>query len=194
MKITAKSMIIVLFVLLTAQIASAYYCPSTGRWLSRDPIGEPGFQALQMASVGRSVAGSPKLASSRWINRDLMGEFEAEALPSTDANSDEEGLIPYNFVENNPVNSIDKYGLICVKTTTDLVDYTWVKGNIFKRGLIATFIGSQFPVVSGKCACSCKLFPKIYYPPGIPLADPPLPVKNVLIIVYLKITIDVCSN
>ena len=34
---TTKSFLVVLFVLAAAQIASAYYCPSTGRWLSRDP-------------------------------------------------------------------------------------------------------------------------------------------------------------
>ena len=65
---TTKSIITVLFVVLTAQIASAYYCPSTGRWLSRDPIGEPGFQTAQVANVVRSV--SP----SRWINRGTIGE------------------------------------------------------------------------------------------------------------------------
>jgi hypothetical protein len=68
---TTKSIIVVLFVLLTAQIASAYYCPSTGRWLSRDPIAEPGFQTSQMASV---VPKSPQLAPSRWLNRDPIGE------------------------------------------------------------------------------------------------------------------------
>ena len=77
---TAKSIVVVLFVLLTAQIASAYYCPSTGRWLSRDPIGEPGFQALQMA-----VQTSP-IMRGRWINRDSIGQskfgFTANNLPS----------------------------------------------------------------------------------------------------------------
>jgi hypothetical protein len=70
---TAKSIIVVLFVLLTAQITSAYYCPSTGRWLSRDPIGEPGFQTAQMASV---VPRSSQLALRRWINRDSIGKPE----------------------------------------------------------------------------------------------------------------------
>ena len=85
---TVKSIIVVLFVLLTAQIASAYYCPSTGRWLSRDPIGEPGFQALQMASVVRSV--SP----SRWINRDQKN-----------------GINLYATINNNSICNIDILGL-----------------------------------------------------------------------------------
>ena len=63
-----KSILVVMFVLLTAQIASAYYCPSTGRWLSRDPIGEPGFETSQM------VAQTPEVTSDRWINRDSAGE------------------------------------------------------------------------------------------------------------------------
>ena len=67
---TAKSIVVVLFVLLTAQIASAYYCPSTGRWLSRDPIGEPGFQALQTASSTSGIGNSVLQPSGRWVNRD----------------------------------------------------------------------------------------------------------------------------
>jgi hypothetical protein len=87
---TAKSIIVVLFVLLTAQIASAYYCPSTGRWLSRDPIGEPGFRALQMASV----------APSRWINRDPI----KKGGPSL-----------YQFVGDDSINRIDALGLMTIQ-------------------------------------------------------------------------------
>ena len=43
---TIESIAVALFVLLTAQIASAYYCPSTGRWPSRDPIEEKGGKNL----------------------------------------------------------------------------------------------------------------------------------------------------
>jgi hypothetical protein len=91
---TAKSIIVVLFVLLTAQIASAYYCPSTGRWLSRDPIGEPGFQALHMASV---VPRSPQLAPIRWIYRDAISGHSRINL--------------YVFVLNEPVRRVDLLGL-----------------------------------------------------------------------------------
>jgi len=88
---TAKSIIVVLFVLLTAQIASAYYCQSTGRWLSRDPIGESGFQIQQTAS----------LPSGRWIQRDSIGERGGPNL--------------YGFIANNPVNSVDELGLCNIK-------------------------------------------------------------------------------
>jgi hypothetical protein len=131
---TAKSIIVVLFVLLTAQIASAYYCPSTGRWLSRDPIGESGFQALQRASVVRSIT------PSRWINRDSIGETKiqeavhfqkglAELMMANPAlamriqnqlakleNNSNNKVDPsasnlYMFVENNPASDVDVLGL-----------------------------------------------------------------------------------
>jgi hypothetical protein len=97
---TAKSIIVVLFVLLTAQIASAYYCPSTGRWLSRDPIGEPGFENLRAASVTPKVGkvvSSVSLRSSRWINRDSV---ETQKEPNR-----------YVFVKNNPELNVDLLGL-----------------------------------------------------------------------------------
>ena len=95
---TTKSIIVVLFVLLTAQIASAYYCPSTGRWLSRDPIGEPGFQAMQTASSPSGIGNSQP--SGRWINRDRIEE--------------KDGMNLFGFINGNPINLIDALGLkIC---------------------------------------------------------------------------------
>jgi hypothetical protein len=93
---TAKSIIVILFVLLTAQIASAYYCPSTGRWLSRDPISEPGFQALQTASSPSGMGNSVLKTSGRWVNRDGNGE------PSSKA---------YGFINNNAITGYDILGL-----------------------------------------------------------------------------------
>jgi len=97
---TIKSIITVLVVLLTAQIASAYYCPSTGRWLSRDPLGEPGFENLRAAGatprIGQ-VTSPISLTSSRWINRD----------PISTANDPNR----YAFVKNAPVNLADPLGL-----------------------------------------------------------------------------------
>jgi hypothetical protein len=99
MKIT-KSIIVVLFVLLTAQIASAYYCPSTGRWLSRDPLGEPGFENLRAAGavprIGQ-VTSPISITSSRWINRDPIVEAKE---PNR-----------YVFVKNSPIQKIDIHGL-----------------------------------------------------------------------------------
>lgn len=99
MKTTKQKLanIIMLFAaLLMAQTALAFYNPSTGTWLSRDPIGEPGFQALQMASA-KSQAGSRVLESTHWISRDPIGE--------------KEGINLYVFVMNNGINKSDFLGL-----------------------------------------------------------------------------------
>ena len=81
-------------VLLATQTAFAYYNPSTGRFLSRDPIGEPGFQALQRV---QAVPQPTAVASSsgRWIQRDRPNNQNR-----------------YLFVGNNAVNSVDPLGLI----------------------------------------------------------------------------------
>ena len=98
---TVKSIIVVLFALLTAQIATAFYCPSTGRWLSRDPIGEPGFQALQTSSLPSRIGNSVLQTSGRWVNRDSIKESG--------------GLNLYGCMANNPINQIDLLGLCKIK-------------------------------------------------------------------------------
>lgn len=108
---------VVLFVtMLTAQTVLAYYDPSTGRFLSRDPIGEPGFQVLQRAQ-GTSPVGPMPVAqqSSRWINRDA--DFDSEeaggASPRLAAALAEPNI--YAFVLNDPENRVDSLGLISFK-------------------------------------------------------------------------------
>lgn len=117
---TAKSIIVVLFVLLTAQIASAYYCPSTGRWLSRDPIGEPGFQNSQTASLPLRIGNSQ--SSSHWINRDLINELALNILTRNRkfVGRSQEGSL-YCFVSDDPVGKFDVLGLSAadVKAITD---------------------------------------------------------------------------
>lgn len=106
-----KSIVIVLFVLLMAQIASAYYCPSTGRWLSRDPIGEPGFQALQIASQ-TSIKPTPLPSSDRWISRDPIPGREGKNL--------------YGFVENEAISQVDYLGLCkCGVKSFKYLDQGW---------------------------------------------------------------------
>ena len=80
---------IVLFVALwMTQTALAWYDPSTQRWLTRDPIGELGFQTVQANT-----------SSGPWINRDSidMSESEPDNL--------------YTFVHNKGVNKFDPLGL-----------------------------------------------------------------------------------
>ena len=107
---------------LTAQSVFAYYNPSTGRFLSRDPIGEPGFQVLQMAQ-GASQVGPVPMAqqSSRWINRDSVQEISAKLLKQSGEGSpvmfmDWQSVLrdtanAYRFVGNTPVNRWDVLGL-----------------------------------------------------------------------------------
>jgi len=90
-----------MFVLLTAQIASAYYFPSTGRWLSRDPIGETGFENLRAAGAVPSIQRS--LPTGRWINRDSIEKKDRASFDS--------GPNAYDCVGNNPMNIFDPLGL-----------------------------------------------------------------------------------
>jgi hypothetical protein len=93
-----KSIIVVLFVLLSTQIASAYYCPSTGRWLSRDPKGELGFTLLK----------------DGWIKRSRSSSNQ-NCCPSCKRNANKNLIIGdaniYAFVNNDPLERIDYLGL-----------------------------------------------------------------------------------
>jgi hypothetical protein len=90
-----------LFVALwTTQSARAWYDPSTGRWLTRDPIGEPGFQVLRRAATTPQPEGALS-SPTRWIHRDSR-----------------ENENRYLFVLNDPVNEIDYLGLATVPEGT----------------------------------------------------------------------------
>lgn len=91
---TIKSILVVLFMLAAVQIASAYYCPATGRWLSRDPISEPGFQVLQVAQLPDPI----QQQAARWIDRD-------PATMQQTAN-------PYAFLGNKPIRQTDLLGMV----------------------------------------------------------------------------------
>jgi len=84
---------VALFVALwTAENASAWHDPSTGRWLTRDPIGEPGFQLPERFQSLPHLART--ISPPRWIHRDSA---ETEN--------------PYLFVRNAPINLVDPDGL-----------------------------------------------------------------------------------
>jgi len=74
--------------------AHRYYNPSTGRWLSRDPMGEPGFEV---------VAQRPRQTETI----DVLG-FQ---LTVESPNSDDPGPNLYGFVGDNPENNTDSLGL-----------------------------------------------------------------------------------
>ncbi len=117
------SAVVLFATMFAAQTVFAFYNPSTGRFLSRDPIGEPGFQLLQKVAQGTSPVALVPAAqqSSRWINRDSIsgGEIEEQDFDfddTADGNTvgtatDQTPELLYAFVQNNPVNLIDELGL-----------------------------------------------------------------------------------
>ena len=82
----------VLLWLAFAPVAQAFYNPSTGRWLNRDPIGEAGFTLLTNGKHAASGA---------------QEEGESErGLPTQP-----DGLNLYRFVSNDPIGGYDAFGL-----------------------------------------------------------------------------------
>jgi hypothetical protein len=78
------------------QVASAFYDPSVGRWINRDPLGERGFGAVSRvaAPAAPDETGAP---AARWYGAGrsaLLGEASA-----------------FLFVGNAPLSSIDPLGL-----------------------------------------------------------------------------------
>ena len=72
-----------------------WYSPSTGRWFSRDPIGEPGF---------RSVTGGLQANTTDDRTEGVFSEIVANRRLK-EANL-------YGFVLNDPQNRIDSLGLL----------------------------------------------------------------------------------
>ena len=77
---------------LLGQQAQAFYNPSTGRWLSRDPIDEAGFE---LAFTKQSA-----------LPDDAEEEITLEAIPGQPI----QGNL-YCFVSNEPVSGVDSLGL-----------------------------------------------------------------------------------
>jgi len=174
---TTKSIIAVLFVLLTAQIASAYYCPSTGRWLSRDPIGEPGFENLRAAGAVSPTVSSDQSQSTRWINRDseksLSKNERVDALlkliktvspetadlfrsklarknAKTGSETSQDTFNRYIFVENDSVINIDGFGL---KFTSSCSSASPLKAS----DCTCDAYGSEtYPLLGVNLKCFCK--------------------------------------
>ena len=98
-----------------------YYQPDTGRWLSRDPVDEIGFRAVngEMLGIGRldGVIESPPVQQSIQGQARISQKDLEEALRESKKRGrfylEEESNL-YHFVFNNPVNSYDRLGLLCV--------------------------------------------------------------------------------
>ncbi len=96
---------LLLFLVFVAQIsflnsASAFYDPSIGRWITRDPIGEPGIML-------RSDLGFTSSAFSSDLDDKEFLSSRATAIETLEMTQ----LNLYRFVGNNPVNYADPEGL-----------------------------------------------------------------------------------
>lgn len=86
-----------------------YYSANMARWLSRDPIGEPGFELTSRRQKTQSE-----------IEREAEAELYALLSQVDPALAARLGLRPglpqhhlYPFVNNDPLNQFDPYGLSC---------------------------------------------------------------------------------
>jgi len=91
-----KRMMIGLLFATLATNTFAFYNPGQGRWLSRDPIGEPGFT---VATTGQQAAAQDDSEDNQLS--DISPGRERAVEPNL-----------YGFVLNNPQNRIDPLGLI----------------------------------------------------------------------------------
>jgi len=145
------SAVVLVISMLTAQTAFAYYNPSTGRWLSRDPIGEPGFQTLQMAQGTSQVGPVPAARqSSRWVSRDPISEPAFKVFSDKYRGAfdwDAEKFI-YGFVNNNPISATDALGLkTCDEICNDARKNPSVSNSQGEMGGIVCFDGKKCPCV-----------------------------------------------
>jgi RHS repeat-associated protein len=92
------------------------YSPTLGRWLSRDPVGEPGFALIfESSKTGEEVGmlGAQILSGSlRTIqrNKSAMLDKRHEA-GSFHPRPTRAGLADYDFVNQDPINHVDFLGL-----------------------------------------------------------------------------------
>ena len=110
-----------------------YYSPGLGRWISRDPIGEPGF--------------APGLSSPFGLTAASGDSVEAENALS--------------FVRNSPGDSVDSFGLHAQKASADagccarediLTDYHVCCGKIENYGPFAELLGTHCELRKGSCS------------------------------------------
>jgi hypothetical protein len=113
---TTRLIIVVLFVLMTTQIASAYYCPSTGRWLSRDPHEEQSFALLRNTQNDHEKTQREEIqrlilrTKFSWLTKLRLAEIWQVNL-NIPIEVDQNGKNLYLFNFNAPVQSFDALGL-----------------------------------------------------------------------------------
>jgi len=124
---TIKRMLAAAFAsLMLADAASAYYSPRLGRFLSRDPIAEPGAVLVRQAArpatsfIPRDPEQPPPISGG--VNSDLgLGNAKCRAYGSsyvgrlpimpTEPLHEEEELNLYQYAKGAPTNRVDPLGL-----------------------------------------------------------------------------------
>jgi hypothetical protein len=92
MKTNRMILLAVLLGALFAREAQAFYNPSSGRWLNRDPLDEQGFMLLTM-------------------KQQLAQSHDSEEGDEAPARHKQEQLNLYAFVHNDPIDQVDYLGL-----------------------------------------------------------------------------------
>jgi RHS repeat-associated protein len=119
-----------------------YYNPSTGRWPSRDPLNEPGFEL---------VCGRPKTSVEQATDRLRSALKALESKEPSLAAKVKEHLLkdgtlslnyreapnPYGFLNNASLNQYDVLGLMVDTATCYFINCT------------------KMPTAASRCACMC---------------------------------------
>jgi hypothetical protein len=92
--------------LLLPQTAHCFYNASTGRWLSRDPAGEPGSDGNQYLSFSKEDLQALAMLDPEDENLDALEAAQNNILHTA-------GKLAYVVVNNDAVNRTDLHGLVC---------------------------------------------------------------------------------
>jgi hypothetical protein len=128
--------VVVVLALFLGREAQAFYNPSTGRWLSRDPLAEVSFTLL--AAHDRPFVAAPSGDSGERLDRSLQ---ELVALNLT------------AFVRNNPTSATDKLGLYTIGNEAGFPEGTVAR----VKASIDSACGSRFNSLVTAAPCS-KLY------------------------------------
>jgi RHS repeat-associated protein len=143
---------LILFALLSVtQLASAFYDPSLGRWLTRDPLGEPGFEAPRRR-MGNALGDGPN--SYAFVGQNPVSRLDALGLAPVPQDA-EECFVAHPLYPDDP--ACDKYGskeylgasLSCFCKCPLLRDW-W---SIYVRGCLSCMDGKGVPVEDAHAAC-----------------------------------------
>jgi hypothetical protein len=121
-----------LAVLALSEAASAYYSPRLGRFLSRDPIGEPGAVLIRQEEQVTSFRGGQPVIHGQLVG---YGPFHHRFIARDPITSS--GTNRYGFVENAPTGKIDILGMYAANFPDPTKhDYppqwpgTWINGSL----------------------------------------------------------------